>query len=115
MWGHETAGRTASQLRDTSGSGFLWQQNLSASIDAPDGLLLGRPVVTTEDMAVVAASPTNFSILCGDFRAGYELVRIGGLSIVRDEVTTPGKIKLYMPQRFGGRLVDNDAIKALKV
>ncbi len=102
------------KLRDTGGSGYLWQQNLSASIDAPDGLLLGRPVVTSEDMDAVAASPTNFSIICGDMRMAYEIIRIGGLSIVRDEVTVPGKIKFYIAQRFGGRLVDNDSAKVLK-
>ncbi len=101
------------KLRDSNGSGFLWQQNLSAAIDAPDGLLVGRPVVTTEELLPAGTSPANFSILCGDFRAAYELVRIGGLSIVRDEVTVPGKIKLYISQRFGGRLVDNDAVKVL--
>ena len=34
------------QLRDSNGSGFLWQQNLSQAMDAPDGLLMGRPVIT---------------------------------------------------------------------
>jgi HK97 family phage major capsid protein len=102
------------KLRDSDGSGFLWQVNLSAGIDAPDGLLLAKPVAISEYMGTAAASPLEDPILCGDFDAGYELVRIGGMVLVRDDVTTPGKIKLYIAQRFGGRLTDNDAIKALR-
>jgi HK97 family phage major capsid protein len=102
------------KLRDPNGSGFLWQANLSAGVDATDGTLLGKPVVISEYMPAASASPLVDSILFGDFDAGYELVRIGGMVMLRDEITTPGKIKLYTAQRFGGRLVDNDAIKALR-
>jgi HK97 family phage major capsid protein len=102
------------KLRDADGSGFLWQVNLSAGVDAADGLLLGKRVAISEYMAATATSPLGDPILCGDFDAGYELVRIGGMVLIRDDVTTPGKIKLYVAQRFGGRLTDNDAIKALR-
>ena len=102
------------KLRDSNGSGFLWQANLGADVDAPDGRLLGRPVVISEYMPVVAGSPAADSILFGDFNQGYELVRIGGMTLIRDDVTTPGRIKLYIAQRMGGRLTDNDALKVLK-
>lgn len=102
------------KLRDTDGSGYLWQANLSAGIDAPDGLLLAKPVAISEYMGSLGTSPLQDPILCGDFDAGYELVRIGGMVLIRDDVTVPGKIKLYIAQRFGGRLTDNDAIKALR-
>jgi hypothetical protein len=39
------------------------------------------------------------SILFGDFSVGYELVRIGPLTVIRDQVTTKGKTKLYFAQR----------------
>ena len=29
--------------------------------------------------------------------------------MIRDEISVKGKISLYIAQRFGGRLVDNDA------
>lgn len=102
------------KLRDASGSGFLWQQNMAQGIDAPDGLLLGKRVITTEELGVVGSSPANNAILCGDFNSGYEIVEIGPMSIVRDDVTDRGRVLLYIAQRFGGRIVDNNALKVLK-
>ena len=103
------------KLRDSSGSGYLWQQNLAQGMDAPDGLLLNKRVITTEELGAVSQSPANHSIMCGDFDVGYELVEIGPMSIVRDEVTDRGRVLFYIAQRFGGRIVDNDALKTLKV
>jgi len=102
------------QLRAASGDGqFLWQASLGAGVDASDGTLLGKPVVISEELANVSTdSPDRgLPVLFGDFNVGYELVRIGDLSVVRDEVTEKGKVKLYFAQRWGGRLVDNNAIK----
>ena len=84
-------------------------------MDVPDGLLVGRPVVTWEDMpAAFGNSPLSFSVVCGDFQAGYEITEIGQMSIIVDQVTTKGKTLLYLYQRFGGCLTDNNAIKCLK-
>ncbi len=105
---------TVRKLRDLEGSGFLWQPSLSESVDSTDGLLLGKRVVTSEELPLVGASPANDSILCGDFAAGYELVEIGQMQIIRDQVTVKGKTLIYLAQRFGGRLVDNDSIKSLR-
>ena len=55
------------------------------------------------------------AIVFGDFDVGYELVRIGDMTLIRDNVTVKGKTKLYFAQRFGGRLVDNDSLKVLFV
>lgn len=102
------------QLRDTNGAGYLWQANLGVGVDSGDGLLLGKKVLTSEELPLAGATPANDSILCGDFMQGYELVRIGGLTIIRDQVTVPGKTKFYISARFGGRLTDIDAIKVLQ-
>jgi HK97 family phage major capsid protein len=104
------------KLRADGGDGqYLWQAGLGASVDAGDGSLLGRRVVVSELLdAVDVNSPQDGKpILFGDFNVGYELVRIGPLTVIRDQVTTKGKTKLYFAQRFGGRLVDNDAIKVM--
>lgn len=102
------------KLRDSNGSGFLWQQNLAQGIDAQDGLLVGRPVNTWEDLpATYATSPQGFKVLCGDFAAGYELIEIGPMTIIRDPYTVKGKTLFYLYQRFGGKIVDNNAIKVL--
>ena len=94
-------------------AGFLWQPNMGAAVDQNDGNLLGRPVVVSENMGVHAASPLQHSVLCGDFNAGYELVRIANLTVLRDPFTTKGKTLFYVSARFAGRNVDNDAVKAL--
>ena len=43
----------------------------------------------------------------------YELITIGPMSIIRDNVTTKGITKIYIEGRFGGRLVDNNSLKVL--
>jgi HK97 family phage major capsid protein len=104
------------KLRDTDGSGYLWQHNLSQAIDAPDGLLVGRPVTTWEDMsATLTSSPEAADkLLVGDFDAGYELVEIGGMTILRDPYSVKGKTSFYIAQRFGGKITDANALKVLR-
>jgi HK97 family phage major capsid protein len=105
---------TLAAVRKLKGSDghYIWQQNLGAGVDAADGLLLGKPVRISEFMQSVGTN--NFPIMVGDWDASYELIRIGGLMVIRDEVTVPGKTKFYIRQRFGGRITDNDALKALR-
>ena len=100
------------QLRDSQNR-FLWQPNLAAGIDGDAGLLLGRPVVLSEAMLDTGASPVNFPIIVGDFRIGYELIRIGDMKITRDPFTVPGFVNFYIRGRFGGILMNNDALKAV--
>jgi HK97 family phage major capsid protein len=71
-------------------------------------------VVTSEELPLIGGSPVEDGILCGDFDAGYELVRIGPMTLIRDDISVKGKVSFYTAQRFGGRLVDNDAIKVLR-
>lgn len=77
----------------------------------------GKRVITSEDLPTVGASPAVDSILCGDFMRLHAGLRAGPHRpeiLIRDEVTTKGKTLLYISQRFGGRLTDNDGIKALR-
>ena len=43
----------------------------------------------------------------------YELTEIGPMSILRDPYTVKGKTLFYIAQRFGGRVVDGNALKVL--
>lgn len=102
------------QLRDANGSGYLWQASLGDSVDFTDGRLLGKPVVCCEDMSTLGdGSPQVQGVLVGDFLQAYELVQIGDLQIVRDPYSARGFTTVYLAARFGGRLVDNDAVKLL--
>jgi HK97 family phage major capsid protein len=104
------------KLRDEDGGGFLWQSNLSQAVDAPNGLLAGKPVLTWEDMsASISSSPQAADkLLVGDFQQGYELIEIGGMSVLRDPYTSRGKTLFYIYQRFGGAVVDNNSLKVLR-
>jgi len=101
------------KLRDSSGSGYLFQERLAGAVDSGDGTILGKRVITAEDLSTIGNSPQVFGVLCGDFNQGYELVQYGGLNILRDPYTTKGKTTFYIAARFGGRITDNDAIRVL--
>lgn len=75
--------------------------------------MLGKPVVIAEDMPSVAANA--FPIALGDFGRGYLIADIGTYWMLRDEITQPGYIKFPMSKRVGGKLLDTNAIKLLKI
>lgn len=82
------------KLRDSNGSGYLFQERGSSAMDAADGTIAGKPVITAEDLSTIGNSPQVFGVLCGDFSVGYELVQYGGLQIVRDPYSTHGLTSL---------------------
>ena len=90
--------------------GYLWQPSLQAG--QPDRLL-GYPVAAWEDMADPEAD--ELPIAFGDFRRGYILVDRMGLRMTRDDITQPGYVKFYIRRRLGGKPLNNDAIKFLKL
>lgn len=96
------------KLKDTTNQ-YLWQPNYQAG-QAPT--LLGKPIFTWEDLPTIAAN--SLSIAYGDFSRAYVLARIGGLNMVRDEVTAPGYVNFFSYQRFGGIPRNNNAVKFLK-
>ena len=97
-------------LKDTV-DGFVFQPDFSMS---PFGSILGRPVRIFEDMAALGTN-NNLVALYGDFRAAYQIVdHSSGLRLVRDNVTSRGNVIFYIARRTGGKLVNSDALKALK-
>ncbi len=97
------------KFRDADGN-YLFQPGLIAGMD---DTLLGRPIRIAEDMPDVGANA--FPVALADWEAAYLLVRVGQLLVTVDNnITTPGYIKLYVRQRFGGKLLDSQAIKLVK-
>lgn len=96
------------QLKDTTNQ-YIWQP--SVQVGAPD-MLLGKPVFIWEDMANYGANA--LPIAYGDFRRGYTFANIGGMTMIRDNVTVPGFTNFYVSQRSGGIPRNNDAVKFLK-
>ncbi len=96
------------KFRTTDGMN-LWQPSLI--VGAPP-TLLGYPIIPNEGMSNEGSN--TFPIAFGDYNAGYELIVIQGMRLIRDEVTSKGHTLFYFAQRFGGKLVNDDAIKLVK-
>jgi len=103
---------TTGAVRKLKGSdnNYLWQPGLAAGV--PD-TLLGRPVSVWEQSADIADNA--LPILFGDFRRGYLLCERAGLRILRDPYSTAGYVKYYVRRREGGIVLNNDAVKAIKI
>ena len=74
--------------------------------------VMGKPVVTDDNMPVVGAG--NFPIAFGDFRRGYTIADRMGTRILRDPYTNKPFVGFYVTKRVGGFLADSNAIKLLK-
>lgn len=103
-----TAG-TIRRLKDADGD-YLWQPGLIAGEPAT---LLGYSI--SEDEAMPAIAANAFPVAFGDWMEAYLIVDLAGLRITRDEITTPGYVKFYVRKRVGGKLLNDDAIKLIKV
>lgn len=97
------------KLKDTTNQ-YLWQPSLQAG--QPD-LILGKPVETWEQLSDPLGGA--FPLAFGDFRQGYLLTERTGLRITRDNVTNVGYVRFYVRRREGGIVLNNDAVKWLKL
>lgn len=85
----------------------------SFQVGMPDSLC-GYPVAVAPDMVSYTTSGA-LGLALADMRAGYAIVeKPGGSRLIRDSITTKGKVKFYTTRRVGGDVVNFDAIKFLK-
>lgn len=99
------------KLKDSNG-GYYWQPSYQAG--QPDRLL-GYPIFTYEDMGTHTTADAIY-LGFGDWNKAYTLITRRGLAITKDDnITTPGTVKFYLRQRFGGIVANNDALKFLKL
>lgn len=105
---------TAGMLRKlkTSDGAFLWQESLVAGQPAT---FSGYPVTIVEAMPDVAAN--EHPVAFGDFEAAYILAQIQGMTVTAQDmsITEPGFNKLYVRQRIGGCVYDENAVRFLKM
>lgn len=97
------------KIKDSTGQYLL----TPAVREGDPDTMLGKRIVVAEDMPAVAAG--NFPIALGDFSRGYLIADIPGMWMVRDEVTKVGWVRFPMAKRVGGKVLDSNAIKLLKV
>jgi len=101
---------TVRKFRDADGA-YIWQPGLTAGQPSQ---ILGFNVVEAEDMPDIGANA--FPVAFGDFMEGYLICDLVGLRMtVDDSITTPGQCKFYMRKRVGGALLNDDAIKVIKI
>jgi predicted phage gp36 major capsid-like protein len=97
------------KVKDTTGQYLL----TPAVREGDPDTMLGKNITIAEDMPAVGAG--NFPIALGDFSRGYLIADIPGMWMVRDEVTKVGWVRYPMAKRVGGKVLDSNAIKLLKV
>lgn len=89
---------------------YLWQPSLQVGM--PDSVL-GYPAIEAEDMPAIAANA--FPIAFGNFNRGYLIVDRKGTTMLRDPYTNKPYIKFYTVKRVGGKILNSEAIKLMKV
>jgi HK97 family phage major capsid protein len=96
------------KMKDGEGN-YLWQPAAKAG---DPSLLMGFPVVESEDMPTIATD--SYSVAFGDFRRGYLIVDRVGIRVLRDPYSSKPYVLFYTTKRVGGGVQDFDAIKLLK-
>ncbi|MDX2095172.1 MAG: phage major capsid protein [Alphaproteobacteria bacterium] len=107
---HRTTVQAVRLLKEATTNQYLWQPGLAAG--RPD-TLLGVPVALAADMPVPAASA--LSVVVADFKRAYLIVDRIGIRTLRDPFTAKPFVKFYTTKRVGGKVVNTDAIKILKL
>jgi len=99
----------ARQMKDASGSYYLW---LADPTKPFGGTLLGYPVEVDDNMPALAAG--SYSVAFGNFRRSYSIVNRTGTVLIRDPFTSKGQTKFNFRRRFGGGIVNYEALKLMK-
>ncbi|MEL7199854.1 MAG: phage major capsid protein [Pseudomonadota bacterium] len=94
----------------TSDGAFLWQPGM---VEGQPDRLLGYPVVEAEDMPDIAAD--EFPIAFGNFRHGYLIAEHSATKVLRDPFSNKPFVHFYATKRVGGKVLDSNAIKLLKI
>lgn len=94
----------------TADGAFLWQPGM---VEGQPNRLLGYPVIEAEDMPDVAGGV--FPIAFGNFRNGYLIAERSATRILRDPFTNKPFVHFYATKRIGGKVLDSNAIKLLKI
>ena len=101
----------AMKLKDSDGR-YIWQPSWNMQ-DAPFGTICGIPVAPDFDhMADIATN--SLSIVVGNLNQAYQIVDKRGISVVRDNITSPGDVNLYISKRTGGDVVNSEAVRFIE-
>ena len=99
---------TMRQMKDGSGAYYLWQPDTTAGFG---GRFLGSPVVVDDNMPALGAG--SYSLAFGNFSRAYKIVNRSGTTLIRDNITLKAQTKFNFRRRFGGGIVNYEAIKLM--
>lgn len=88
----------------------IWQPSLLAK--EPD-MLLGYPVVLSDDMEPVREGESSTSIVFANFKRGYQVVDRHEMRLLRDPYSSKPFVEFYATKRVGGDVIEFDAFKAI--
>lgn len=93
------------KLKDTDGN-YLWRAGIA---EGAPMTLLGKAVEVAEEIA-------DDQIVYGDLAKAYTVLdHTSGIQMVRDNLTSPGFLKMFTTRYVGGGLIDSNAVKFLKI
>lgn len=98
---------TMRKFKDANGA-YIWSP---PTADMP-GLILGKPVVTDDNMPALAANA--FPVAFGNWQRGYLIADRIGVRVLRDPFTNKPNVHFYTTKRVGGSVINFEAIKLLK-
>lgn len=107
---HRSTLQAVRLLKEATTNQYLWQPGLAAG--TPD-TLLGAPVKLAADMPAPGAA--SLSIAVGDFKRAYMIVDRVGIRTLRDPFTAKPFVQFYTTKRVGGKVVNTEAVKLLKL
>jgi len=97
------------QFKDASGSYYLWNPDPAGGFG---GRFLGNPVEIDDNVADVGTGA--LALAFGNFKRGYTIVNRAGTTLIRDNITSKGQTKFNFRRRFGGGIVNFEAVKWMK-
>jgi HK97 family phage major capsid protein len=100
---------TVRKFKDGQGN-YIWAPPSTAA-DVPT--ILAKPVYSDDNMPDVGAGETP--ILFGNFPRSYRIIDRMGIRVLRDALTTKGKVKFYTTKRVGGGLIHFQYMKGLRI
>jgi len=96
------------QLKDGSGAYYLWNPDPAGGFG---GRFLGSPVQVDDNMPALGAG--SYSLAYGNWKRAYMIVNRSGTTLIRDNITAKGQTKFNFRRRFGGGIVNYEALKLM--
>jgi len=100
---------TVRKFKDANGA-FIWAP---PSAPASVQTILNKSAYTDDNMPDVGAG--NTPILFGDLARSYRIIDRTGIRVLRDALTTKGKVKFYTTKRVGGGAIHFQYLKGLRI